>query len=742
MIEFFINDKPVKAEKGETILDVARREGFYIPTMCHLKKVTPIASCRLCVVEVEGVDGMILSCQTPVKQDIKVTTDSPALFKERQKIMQFYTVNHPLQCGVCDKSGECDLQNRTAEFKVTEQIFNAKEQRRDIEDWGNVQYDPNLCIMCERCVSVSSEIVGDNNLKITYGGYSSKISRVDATKNVSGECMAVCPVGALASKSFKYTSNAWELQKIPSVCSYCGIGCSINYEVKHGGNGEKVAPKIYRVTNEANFASLCDIGRFNYDFANQGSKNESTFNNAIFEFEKADTIRFTSKITNEEALLLQMLKEDRGYKLVNSDAYNYQKFMSAYASTAGKDLYSGSIEDVKKSDYIVVFGSQISNDLPVLKYAVNQAVKKNKAEVIYLNPIEEPELKTIVTKYIKYEVGAEEGVASLIANGFVKKDQLSADQKAFFTYLDIGYIASESNVGEEEIEDILRRVTRKKNPVLIVGKELYGHDNSENLAKILGFFEKATDFKVIIAPSDLNTIGVSRICQLDKDTGEYTIGYKAEGDFLLSDAKFLPKGAFAVPSLISQEGTIVNINRCVAPLHAALEYKGYALGDIAKALGVSLRYTTELTKKLPQEKGFKAVDFDQLEDYFDNNGTLHRGYTLESFETGGESFPAGISEISDYNGSVIRLTDFVHSKFTTEVEGGELYVSEQFVTAFKVSDGDKVNFDINGVQICGNVCLDPKLKGTIGLFTTNNLYGSKATEGYPYIKIKLERAGQ
>ena len=115
MIKFSIDGKEVVAKKGETILQVARREGIYIPTMCYLSKVKPIESCRLCVV-VEGVDGFVLSCQTPPTPDIKVRTNSEALYTHRQNIMQLYDVNHPLECGVCDKSGECDLQNKTLGF--------------------------------------------------------------------------------------------------------------------------------------------------------------------------------------------------------------------------------------------------------------------------------------------------------------------------------------------------------------------------------------------------------------------------------------------------------------------------------------------------------------------------------------------------------------------------------------------------------------------------------------------------
>lgn len=261
MVRLYIDGKEVKAQKGETILQVARREGIYIPTMCYLSKVKPIESCRLCVVEVEGVDGFVLSCQTPVVPEIKVTTNSEKLFEHRQNIMKLYDVNHPLECGVCDKSGECDLQNKTLEFGVDAQEFTARDQYRPIQDWKYIQYDPSLCILCEKCVHVCNEVIGDDAIDIYFGGYKSHIIPKNAETldcTFCGECIAVCPVGALISSDFKYTSNAWELRRIPASCAHCSAACHLYYEVKHDSitNPE---PKIYRVKNEFEFATLLSL---------------------------------------------------------------------------------------------------------------------------------------------------------------------------------------------------------------------------------------------------------------------------------------------------------------------------------------------------------------------------------------------------------------------------------------------------------------------------------------------------
>ncbi|HHO42368.1 MAG TPA: ferredoxin, partial [Epsilonproteobacteria bacterium] len=410
-ISITIDNQKCEATQGDTILQVARKNGIYIPTMCYLTKVEPIASCRMCVVEVEGVEGPILSCQEQAVDGAVVRTQSSKLFEQRQNIMKLYNVNHPLECGVCDKSGECDLQNKTLEFDVSRQTFSAKEQKRAVENWGFISYDPALCIVCEKCVHVCNEIVGDGTLAISVGGYKSTIINTKLDKDCSGcgECMAVCPVGALVSTDFKYTSNAWELNKIPATCVHCSSGCALYYETK-SATIEHKDEKIYRVTNPFEFSSLCGAGRFAFDFANTNvTKDKVAFSHAIEAFKEAKTIAFSAMITNEEAMILQTLKKKLGVKLVCPEAYGYQQFLEAFGSTSGTMLYSGDLTTVKSSDAIIVFGGRINDDNPMVKYHIAMASKRNRARVVYCHPIDDSNLNTLVTQFIKYEVGSEEG---------------------------------------------------------------------------------------------------------------------------------------------------------------------------------------------------------------------------------------------------------------------------------------------------------------------------------------------
>ncbi|MEA1918223.1 MAG: 2Fe-2S iron-sulfur cluster-binding protein [Campylobacterota bacterium] len=740
-INFTIDGQSVTAERGESILEVARREGIYIPTMCYLAKTTPNASCRMCVVEVEGVDGFILSCNTPPTEGAAISTNSGELFSERQNIMKLYNVNHPLQCGVCDKSGECDLQNKTLEYEVSEQTFATKEHKRKEKKWGVLSYDPYLCIMCEKCTAVCNQVVGSEALYIKPGGYKSEIDNHYSQCIQCGECISVCPVGAMASTDFEYTANAWELSKIPSACAHCSSACALEYEVKEIGIDSRSGDKeIYRVTNEADHDSLCGAGRFAYDYENRVTcKDEKAFNRALKAFESAKSIHFTSMISNEEAYLLQSLKEKHGYKLINAEAKAYQAFMKAYTSVSGQKLYSASLESIRKSDYAISIGCAISNDNPMIRFALSQAVNNNRAYVSAMHPIEDESIRNIVSQYVKYEVGSEEGLMALLCQEFLSEDHRD-DFSEFLKTLDNGYICGESSVGEEEFEKLVRYKKRKKASVLILGADLFSHPEAENIAKMAGLLERYSDFDVMIAPSNTNTLGVSLICDLDDESLAPSIGYNAQADFVMSA---LGNGDIDMPAMNQQEGTLTSINQEVVALNAGVPYHGYELSDIANALGVTCKHVIDFTCKLPTNKGFEAIAFDDLENYYHNDGRQVRGYKLKSRRIKASGSPHAIAEIKEFNGSVIYAVNPISqfNPFTDKahqiVDKAVLIGSQQFADAAKIKGGSEVNFTLNGVSITRKFQISHKLKGTVALNPTFDTMQSSAQ--YRYNQVKLER---
>ena len=747
IITVTIDGKEIKTTFGKTILEIARENNIYIPTMCYLTKVEPISSCRMCVVEVEGVDGMILSCQERAVDGAVIKTNTKALESERQNIMKLYDVNHPLECGVCDKSGECDLQNKTLEFKVDTQTFSAKDMHRPVQNWGFISYDPSLCIMCEKCVRVCNEIVGNEALQVSVGGYKSTIVNTKPDDNCieCGECMAVCPVGALVSSDFKYTSNAWELEKIPSSCAFCSAGCSLYYDVKHTSI-DNPEPKIYRVTNEYEFSSLCGAGRFAYDFENKDAfKDRAKFDSAVEAFKNADTIRFSSIITNEEALILSKIAKKSGAKLVCDEAYGFSRFLKAYRSVSGKSLWGATLKSLSQSDVIVSIGSRIKDDAPMVKNHIAMASKRNKARFVYMHPIEDSAITNLVTKFIKYEAGSEEGVVAMLLEFLLRDKDLIPAIKEFISDLDIGYISAESSVSEEEIDSLKWEFWKKKRFTLIVGEDIYNHPKVENIAKMVAVIEKFTNFELLVIPPASNSLGVALICDLEKEPSGVVVGYNAPGDFTLSA---LGDGDLDIPALNQQEGTITTIDKRVVPLHVALPYDGYILNDIAKELGVGKKYTIDFTKELPTSSGFKEVEFDELEINYSPLGDDLRGYKLDIVKNQVDIKLDEVSELPSFDGVVVYNSNPAHNRnsFTNKchliTSKPKLIGSKQFAIAAKIADGDRVEFEIDGKKVTRVFSIDTSLKGTIALNPTFDLGLSEfGVSSYRFLKVNINKVG-
>lgn len=747
MINFTINNQPVTAQKGETILQAARKAGFYIPTMCYLEKTTPCASCRLCVVETDKTDGLILSCQTPPTEGLAVTIDSDRLKTERTNIMRLYDVNHPLECGVCDKSGACDLQNKTLEFGVSAQHFSAKDQLRHIEHWGLINYDPSLCILCEKCVHVCNEIIGDDAITLQFGGYKSSVipknsDVLDCT--FCGECIAVCPVGALVSSEFQYSANAWELSQVPATCVHCSAGCSLSYEVKHTStsNGED---RIYRVTNDFEHTTLCGAGRFGFDFDYQASKDEAEFAKAISAMKGAEAIRFSSLITNEEALILQRLKEKMGLKLYNEEARAYQSFMAAYSSISGKSGFGGSLDAITQSDGIIVLGGRISTDNPVVRYAVTTAARHRGAKVVYMHPLEDELLQNVVTQFVKYEVGTEEGVVAMLASTLLEGADISEENREYFKELDEGYLCAESNVGDEEFTRIAQSMKRAKRKTLVIGSDVLNHKRSSNIARLCAMIETYTEFSVVVIPTNVNTVGVSLICDLDVDNGNgNVVGYNAAGSYTIGS---FGDAMLPLAALNSQEGTFVSINYQVLPTNVAVAFKGYTLNDLANTLGVKAENTIDYTIELPREKGFERKSFDDLGNFYSALGDDHRGYMLENCDVDTNGQLEEIDDLPEFNGTVVYRCNPVNqfNSYTARTEQLEkdttLRGSAQFAAAAKIGDGDKIQIEFKSETQERIFKLDTSLKGTVALVPAYDEAFGALNEQYRFEKVKIMKMG-
>ncbi len=824
-ISININGQEIQTQEGEFILNAARANGIFIPAICYLTRCSPTLACRICLVEADG--KQVYACNAKAKDGMNITTTTENIQKERRAIMEVYDVNHPLQCGVCDQSGECELQNYTLEMGVDSQSYAIKDVNRSSHDWGHLHYDPGLCIVCERCVTVCKDMIGDNSLKTIARGsdpldaeyketmpkdaYSmwnklnkSVIGLTNGTDVLDctscGECAAVCPVGALVNTDFMYKSNAWELKQIPATCGHCSAGCQISYDVKHTSI-ENPEDKIYRVMNEWNYVSLCGAGRYGFDYQNANVvKDEVAFNAAVEAFKKADTINFTSTITNEEALILEKLREKFGYKLVNNEAKAFQSFLNDYSEISGTTLYGSDLKVVHNSNFVVSVGAALKSDNPNARYALNNSMTVNKGAGLYFHPIKDPIIeglgKSIMT--VQHAPLQEEAALYLILDLFADKERLPSEIAEYLasfhsektitveetikekvveivkemklndetgieeevevekTTMVPKKVSKEVVVDENKLLEILgiedsfmdsleKNLAKKDTFALMVGADLYAHPNARNLARLVALIEKYSTFELVMIPSLTNTLGVALINELSSDVGEYSIGYNTKGNFTLSA---LGDGDLDMPALNQQEGTLTSINKRVNPTNAAVAYGGYELNDIACALGLQAENTIEYTKELPLEKGFLKENFDDLPNHYTNAGEEVRGYELKSVsisisndETVEKLSEAKLENSIIYLANPVRqFTDFTYK--TTELkEVSGIYMSEEYLTKSDFNEGDSVKIKTKNGELTTTVVSDNKIAGDIAILPTfdSKLNSEALFDGYRFTSASIEK---
>lgn len=824
-ITITIDGKEVRTQEGEYILNAARANGIFIPAICYLTRCSPTLACRICLVEADG--KQVYACNAKAKEGMEINTSTDTIESEKRAIMEVYDVNHPLECGVCDQSGECELQNYTLEIGVDSQSYSIKDTHKPAQDWGLIHYDPALCIMCERCITVCKDMIGDAALSTVARGSDAieatfketmpkdayamwnKLNKSLIAPNAGdhlectncGECTAVCPVGALVSSDYQYTSNAWEHTQIPATCAHCSAGCQLSYDIKHTSI-ENPEDKIYRVKNEWNYVSLCGAGRYGYDFENRGvTKDTVAFDKAITAFKKADTIKFTSTISNEEAMILQRLKEKFGYKLINDEARSFKNFLNSYSAINGKSLYNGDLKMVHNSDFVVSIGSALKTDNPNARFAMNNALSMNKGAGLYFHPINDPVIEemsknvtqinhapmmeeaalylmldlfgdksampssvvdylagfhstktvtveetvdekvteTVVKKVLNEETGVEEEVSEEVTKTVKKKvsKEVEVDDNALLALL---------NAPTGFADTLTKYLAKKETFSMMVGPDLYTHPNAHNCARLVALIEKYTRFSVTMIPNLANTLGVALICELDEQAGSYSIGYNTQADFTLSA---LGDGDLDMPSLNQQEGTLTSIDKRVNPTNVALSYGGYILNDVACVLGVSEALTIDYTSKLPVSAGFKEVEFDTLPNYYTNAGEEVRGYVLDvmSVQCDSNQNVEPFAAEGALQGSLVYLANPVlqFSAFTARAhqlnEEGGLYASASFMEAKGINEGDNVRVKTPRGEVILKAVVDTKIKGDISYLPTFDpkINAQSLFSGYRFSNVTIEK---
>lgn len=503
MIELTINGEKVSVEANTTILDAARSVGIYIPTLCAYKGLSPAGSCRICVVEVEGDRKPVASCHFPAMNGMVVKTDTPRLWELRKMMLELILATHPLDCPICDKGGECELQDITRAFEIKEPKYRLNNPKRTKAGPNPFLYiDFQKCIQCIRCARYTEEVEGIKAFDYHgSGGYSCEMDRYlerDPEAESIGGVISVCPVGALLNHPMKsHSIRPWQMTNTQTTCPHCSDGCQL---ILNTANNE-----IYRVTalSETDFSNghPCLRGRFGFGYVNHPSRlktplikvaevqKEAGWKDALSlaaaglikvkERYGPDAIAFipSSRLTNEEHRLISSLSAKLGCTVVH--AYSGNNNALAGVREVLGDVYSRPLSLIDDSDFIIAVGADLTETNPFLAGRVSRAARLKESRAVVINP-RKIELSRSAWRWMAPKPGTESTLLTWIGK---KVSESLGGASDWLKVIDEGHLEEVTGVTSALVEKVARALVNAERPCIIVGDDIsYGDNLSVGIA--------------------------------------------------------------------------------------------------------------------------------------------------------------------------------------------------------------------------------------------------------------------